>query len=72
MEDEFDVRGAHEGAIEEAGEHLLLCKITERDFAAVEQAIRAAHDYDVPEVVMTPISAVHAPYGAWMAAETAR
>ena len=56
-----------EGAVEEAAEHLLLCKIASADFAAVEAAIRARHGYDVPEIVMTGIADGHAPYLAWLA-----
>lgn len=56
-----------EGKLEEAGEHLLLCKIATTDFPCVEAAIRAGHDYDVPEIVMIEIAAGHAPYLAWLA-----
>ena len=61
-----------EGAIEEAPEQLLLCKIMAADFPAVEAAIRARHGYDVPEIVMSPIVAGHAPYLDWIAASCAR
>ncbi len=60
------------GAVEATGEHLLLCKIAEGDFAAVEQAIRAKHDYEVPEIVMTPLTGIGAAYAAWLGAETTR
>ena len=56
-----------EGKVEEAAEHLLLCKIAASDFAAVEAAIRERHGYDVPEIVMTAIAEGHAPYMAWLA-----
>ena len=56
-----------EGEIEEAVEHLLLCKIAASDFAAVEAAIRRQHGYDVPEIVMVAITAGSAPYMTWLA-----
>ena len=55
-----------DGAVEEASEQLLLCKIADTDYPQVEAAIRAVHPYDVPEIVMTPITAGHAPYFAWL------
>ncbi len=56
-----------EGAIEAALEHLLVCKISTGAYAAVERAIRANHDYDIPEIVMVPIAAGSRAYLAWMA-----
>ena len=55
-----------DGAIEEASEQLLFCKIADTDYPQVEAAIHAVHPYDVPEIVMTPITAGHAPYLAWL------
>ena len=60
-----------DGAVEEASEHLVLCKIATEAFAAVEEAIRGRHSYDLPEVVMTRIEAGSQPYLAWMADMTA-
>ena len=60
------------GAVEEASEFLLSLKIVASEFAAVDDAIRARHPYDVPELVMTPITAGAAPYLAWLAAATRR
>ena len=59
-----------DGRVEEAAEHLLLCKIVAADFAAVEAAIRARHGYDVPEIVMTAIAAGSAAYLAWLGEAT--
>ncbi len=56
-----------DGRIEEAAEHLLLCKIATVDYAAVEAAIRERHGYDVPEIVMTAIAEGSARYMAWLA-----
>ncbi len=55
-----------EGRVEEAAEHLLLCKIAAADFSAIEAAIEARNGYDVPEIVMTEIAAGSAAYLAWL------
>ena len=60
------------GAVGDGRERLLLCKIRAADFAAVEAAIRAAHSYDVPEIVMMPITAGSASYLAWISESTTR
>lgn len=61
-----------EGVVETAPEQMLVCKIVAADFPAVEAAIRVRHGYDVPEIVMTPISAGHAPYLDWIEGSCAR
>ena len=61
-----------EGAVEEAAEQLLLCKIAATDASEVEAAIRARHAYEVPEIIVAPITAGHAAYLAWLAASVAR
>ncbi len=60
------------GAVAEAEEHLLLCKIAASDFGAAEAAIRRQHSYEVPEIVMTPLTGGHHPYLDWLRAATAR
>lgn len=59
------------GAIETSGEKLLLIKTRLDLFDKVEAAIRSRHPYDVPEIIALSVSAGHAPYLAWIAAETA-
>lgn len=61
-----------EGAVEEAAEHLLLCKIAAASFTTVEAAIRARHGYEVPEIVMTEITEGSEPYLAWLKEATAQ
>ena len=61
-----------EGAVEEADEHLLLCKIREADYGSAEATIRDRHSYDVPEIVAVPIVAGSRPYLAWIEDSTAR
>lgn len=60
------------GAVEEAAEHLLLCKIRRSDYPAVEAAIIARHPYDVPEIVAVPIIEGAKAYVAWLVAATER
>lgn len=59
------------GAVERSGERLILIKTRAELFAPVEAVIRALHPYEVPEIIALPVSEGHAPYLAWLAAETA-
>lgn len=52
-------------------EHPMLIKTTTERYAALEQAIRAAHPYELPEIVAVPIEHGLPAYLAWVAAETA-
>jgi len=60
------------GEIETAYEALLLIKIRAADYAAVEQAIRALHDYEVPEIIALPIMQGFAGYLSWLDEVTRR
>ena len=57
---------------EAAAETLLLIKIRRPDYAEVEQAIRALHDYETPEIVALPIVEGSAGYLDWIEAVTRR
>ncbi|NUU03771.1 divalent-cation tolerance protein CutA [Herbaspirillum robiniae] len=59
-----------QGAIEQAVEVPLLVKTTQARYPEVEQAIVAAHPYDVPEIVAIPVSAGLPAYLRWMDEET--
>lgn len=59
-----------QGAIETAAEVPVLIKTRAALYAAVEQAIRARHPYDVPEIVAVPLSHGLPAYLEWVAAET--
>lgn len=61
-----------QGAVEEAGEHLLLLKARAADVAALEARVRALHRYDVPEVLALRVHAGSAAYLAWLADATTR
>jgi len=54
------------GRTEQAQECLLMIKSSTERFAALSAAIVAHHPYDVPEILMQPISDGHPPYLAWM------
>lgn len=59
-----------QGKIESAEEVPLLIKTTEDRYAALEQAIRAQHPYELPEIVAVPVSRGLPAYLAWVVAET--
>jgi periplasmic divalent cation tolerance protein len=57
-------------AVEEDAEVTLLIKTTAARYAELEQAIRALHPYELPEVIAVPVSAGLPAYLAWIAQET--
>ncbi len=58
-----------EGAVETAAEVPLLIKTTHAAYPRLEQAIRAAHPYEVPEIVAIPVTAGLPAYLAWVEQE---
>lgn len=60
-----------QGAVERAEEVPLLIKTTAAAYPALESALRAAHPYDVPEIVAVPMVRGLPDYLAWLAAEVA-
>jgi periplasmic divalent cation tolerance protein len=59
-----------QGAIEQAQELMLFCKITSENYAAVEAAIRALHTYETPEIVEIAIEKGSPAYLQWIASVT--
>lgn len=59
------------GEVQHDEEHPLLIKTTLERYAALEQAIRAAHPYELPEIVAVPIERGLPEYLRWLAEETA-
>ena len=59
-----------EGKIEEAEEVTLLIKTSAARYAALEEAIRAYHPYELPEIVAVRIEKGLPDYLAWVAAST--
>ena len=59
-----------QGAIEQATEVSLVIKTTQGRYTELQAAIKAAHPYQVPEIIALPIVAGWPPYLEWIAAET--
>ncbi len=51
-------------------EHPVLIKTTQERYQALEEAIRAAHPYELPEIIAVPIERGLPGYLAWVGAET--
>jgi len=56
-----------EGAVQQEDEHPLLIKTTAARYAALEEAIRADHPHDVPEIIALPVERGLAGYLEWVA-----
>lgn len=59
-----------EGKLQHAEEWLLLAKTSEAGYAALEQTIRAAHPYELPEIIAVEVCHGSEPYLAWIQAMT--
>lgn len=55
-----------QGAVEEATEWQCLAKTTRLRYNAAEEAIRAVHSYEEPEIVATPIVVGSPGYLSWI------
>lgn len=53
-------------------EHPVLIKTTQEAYGALEEAIRQAHPYELPEIVAVPIERGLPAYLDWVAEETKR
>ncbi|MDJ1130513.1 divalent-cation tolerance protein CutA [Streptomyces iconiensis] len=60
-----------EDEIQNDPEWQVLFKTSAARYDALEAYIRAAHDYDVPEIIATPVVRGAADYLAWVERETA-
>jgi periplasmic divalent cation tolerance protein len=58
------------GAMQHDEEHPMLIKTTRERYAALEQALRAGHPYELPEIIALPIERGLPQYLQWVAAET--
>ena len=61
-----------QGQIEEAVEITLHIKTAQGRYQQVQHAILAVHPYELPEIIVIPVSAGHAPYLHWVSSETAQ
>ncbi len=59
-----------QGTVHHDREHLLVIKTANERFQAVRERIVALHPYELPEVIAVDIAHGHAPYLAWIEAET--
>ncbi|MGW7430408.1 divalent-cation tolerance protein CutA [Streptomyces sp. NPDC054861] len=59
-----------QGAIETSEEWQVLFKTTDACYTALEAHLLAAHDYETPEIIATPVVRGTAGYLAWLAQET--
>jgi len=57
-------------AVEEASELTLLIKTQRSCYAALESALLALHPYDVPEIILLPITGGLPGYLGWIAEST--
>ena len=58
------------GAVQRDEEHPMLIKTTAARYAALEQALRSGHPYELPEIIAVPIERGLPAYLDWVAAET--
>ena len=58
------------GAVQHDEEHPMLIKTTAERYPALEQALRAAHPYELPEIVALAIERGLPAYLQWVDAET--
>lgn len=54
------------GKVESESELLLLAKTTRARYPALESALRAAHPYEIPEIICVPIAAGLSGYLEWI------
>ncbi|MFE1228291.1 divalent-cation tolerance protein CutA [Streptomyces sp. NPDC058745] len=60
-----------QGAIETTEEWQVVLKTTEARYEALEAHLLAAHDYETPEILATPVVRASAAYVQWIRSETA-
>lgn len=59
-----------QGKIRHDEEHPVLIKTTAERYPALEQALRAGHPYELPEIIAVPIERGLPDYLLWVAGET--
>lgn len=59
-----------QGKVERQREVLLIAKTTKAKFPEIERRVRAAHGYQIPEIVALPVIASSAPYLQWLLSVT--
>jgi periplasmic divalent cation tolerance protein len=59
-----------QGAVAHEGEFRLLLKTRADGYAALEQAIRARHPYELPAIHAVAVAQAYEPYAQWVEAST--
>lgn len=59
-----------QGKLETAEEHTLLIKTSRSRYQRLEQLIKEAHPYELPEIIAIPVEQGLPAYLAWVLAET--
>jgi periplasmic divalent cation tolerance protein len=59
-----------QGEVETAEEHTVTFKATSAGAGALVEHLKAEHPYDVPEILVTPITGGNPDYLSWIADET--
>ncbi len=54
------------GKVEHANEVLMMIKARARDYPRLESALRSQHPYELPEIIMVPVSGGLAEYLHWI------
>jgi len=54
------------GKVETATEQMLMIKIMQSDYPAVQDRIRALHPYELPEIIAVPIADGQPDYLSWL------
>ena len=62
---------AWQGAVAHDPEFRILLKTTEERYPAVEEALRALHDYELPAIHAVALEHVFEPYARWIEESTA-
>jgi periplasmic divalent cation tolerance protein len=58
------------GGVEDAQENLLLMKTRTALLGELERTVKAAHPYELPEIIALPIIRGHRPYLDWISEST--
>ena len=58
------------GDVQHDEEHPMLIKTTAERYAALEEALRAGHPYELPEIIAVPVDRGLAAYLGWVESET--
>jgi periplasmic divalent cation tolerance protein len=61
-----------QNAVEEAAEFTLFIKTSRRRYTEVQKAIKAAHPYEMPEIIALPIDAGLPAYLGWITQQTTK